>query len=390
MNEAVDVVQTDAKAASIDRSSQQTMLDDWLDQVSDLVQTISLEDGRLLYTNRSWCETLGYSRSEGATLAFNDILDPQNPTPFELLWRAFREGDSSASATIDLTLQHRDGKPIAVIAHLDLWQAPGQAKVLRIIMQRRSIPATPPLAPLAVTQDPQEIADLKARFISLASHELRTPLAVIASSASILKDFGDQLDDAKRLKHLQCIQTYVKHTTKLLDDILLINQMETAGLQFRPTPCNLIEVSRTLIADLQSYALQHRLLLSVIADSKAQNPDLGVEGCIDRDLLHQILSHLISNAAKFSPVGSTITVNVTLQPQWIHFEIADEGIGILPEDQPHIYQLFHRGRNVGTIPGAGVGLSIVQSCVELHQGQLSVQSGGYQGTIFQVTLPRFS
>ncbi|NJO10271.1 MAG: PAS domain S-box protein [Leptolyngbyaceae cyanobacterium SL_1_1] len=105
----------------------------------------------------------------------------------------------------------------------------------------------------------KELNQLKSRFISMASHEFRTPMSVIASSAGILQEFSDKLSEEKRQQHLQTIQTYIKHTTRLLDDILLMNRVEAGKLTFRPDILRLIEFCRSLTRELQPSMPHHRL-----------------------------------------------------------------------------------------------------------------------------------
>jgi signal transduction histidine kinase len=108
---------------------------------------------------------------------------------------------------------------------------------------------------------------------------------------------------------------------------------------------------------------------------------------IDEKLLRRIFGNLLSNAIKYSPPGSTVQFDLTWLNDRVIFKIQDEGIGIPPEDQFHLFEPFHRATNVGTIQGTGLGLAIVKQCVDLHGGEISVASGVEQGTTFIVTLP---
>jgi signal transduction histidine kinase len=227
----------------------------------------------------------------------------------------------------------------------------------------------------------REFNDLKSRFIETASHEFRTPLAVISSSAGILKEFGHVLNEEKRQQHLDCIQLYVKHTAQLLDDILLLNQARAGQLTFTPSPLNLTEFCHTIVRHWQLNSPNHVFHLELPAS---------IEANLDEKLLVQILTHVLSNATKFSSKGSMISFRLSLTESVAIFEIEDQGIGIPAVDCPNLFQDFYRARNVGTISGTGLGLSIVKKCVELHGGQASISSAIDTGTTCTVKIPLLS
>ncbi|HEY9737410.1 MAG TPA: PAS domain S-box protein [Trichocoleus sp.] len=267
-------------------------------------------------------------------------------------------------------------------------------------------------------QREKELSDLKSRFISMTSHEFRTPLAVIASSAGILKTYGDRIGEAKKQEHLQTIQTYVRHTTELLDDILLINRAESDKLAFNPTQLALVEFCQSLTRELQlstehpnlgftadvTTARLKNLPLSSAAEAAqvtsrhgpvCYNPvfDDGSSHdivCMDKKLLRQILINLLVNAVKYSPESTPVQFTLVLDEAWARFEVADWGLGIPPDDLDSLFEAFHRGTNVGEIQGTGLGLSVVKKCVELHQGSITVASLLGYGTTFTVVLPRYS
>ncbi|WP_392533918.1 PAS domain S-box protein [Nostoc sp. C117] len=232
----------------------------------------------------------------------------------------------------------------------------------------------------------KELSDLKSRFISMTSHEFRTPLAVIASSAGILKSFSHKLDEQQKQKHLQCIQTYVQHTTQLLDDILLINKAEAGKLAFDPSHFDLVGFCHTLIDELQLSSPNHNLVFypQYLDNSSNKNNFIAY---MDNKLLRQILSNLLSNAVKYSSIGTNIQIDLLIQAQLAVFLIKDEGIGISLEDQQHLFESFYRGGNVGNTPGTGLGLTITNKCVYLHKGRITFASKLGVGTTFKVELP---
>ncbi|WP_413172259.1 CBS domain-containing protein [Anabaena azotica] len=226
----------------------------------------------------------------------------------------------------------------------------------------------------------KELGELKSRFVSMTSHEFRTPLAVISSSAGILKDFGHKLDEEQKIKHLECIQTYVRHTTQLLDDILLINKAESGKLAFEPGYLDLIPFCQKLVEEIQISAPNHII-------GFFSNPQYIVTTNLDKKLLRQILINLLSNAIKYSPQNSTVNFDLNITEQNVIFSIQDYGIGIPEADQLQLFESFHRASNVGNIPGTGLGLSIVAKCVDLHKGSITVNSQLGIGTNFTVTIP---
>jgi PAS domain S-box-containing protein len=112
--------------------------------------------------------------------------------------------------------------------------------------------------------------------------------------------------------------------------------------------------------------------------------------CMDEKLLRQILENLLSNAIKYSPAGSTVECTLSYLEKHAVFQIRDRGIGIPTEDQQRLFEPFHRATNVGTIAGTGLGLAIVKKCVDIHQGQIAVESEIGVGTTFTVTLPIYN
>ncbi|MDD1469107.1 PAS domain S-box protein, partial [Dolichospermum sp. ST_sed5] len=226
----------------------------------------------------------------------------------------------------------------------------------------------------------KELSELKSCFVSMTSHEFRTPLTVISSSAEILKNFGHKLDEESKKKHLECIQTYVKHTTQLLDDILLINKAETGNLAFESAPLDLVSFCQKLTAEIQLSTSNHIIVFA----SNSQN---NVIGNFDKKILRQILINLLSNAIKYSPNSAIVNFNLDTTESNVIFSIQDQGIGIPEADQVKLFESFHRAKNVGNIPGTGLGLSIVAKCVDLHKGAIAVNSQIGMGTTFIVTIP---
>ncbi|AVH68995.1 PAS domain S-box protein [Nostoc sp. 'Lobaria pulmonaria (5183) cyanobiont'] len=343
-------------------------------------------DGHFLKANQKLCEILGYSQEEILKKNFRDITHPEDieihlnhlqklivgeVETFSIEKRYLHKNADVIWINLTVSLI-RDpiGKPIYVIG------------VVKDIRERKQ--AEENICKALVKE--KELSELKSRFISMTSHEFRTPLAVIASSAGILKSFSHKLDEQQKHKHLQCIQTYVQHTTQLLDDILLINKAEAGKLAFEPTYINLINFCCSLVEEIQLSSPKHTLAFSPQYLGNSSTHDRFM-ACIDKKLLRQILSNLLSNAVKYSPDGSNVQIDLLVQDKSAVFLIQDEGIGILPEDQQKLFEPFYRASNVGNMPGTGLGLAIVNNCIDLHRGRITFASQVRVGTTFRVELP---
>jgi PAS domain S-box-containing protein len=228
----------------------------------------------------------------------------------------------------------------------------------------------------------KELGQLKSNFVSMVSHEFRTPLGVIMSSAEILENYLEQLEPGDRREQLQSIQKNTRRMAGLMEEVLLLGMVEAGKMDFKPAPANLPAFCRHLIDELHS-----------ATDSKCPVDfncgTIPEESYADKRLLRHIFSNLLSNAAKYSPVKSRIAFTIEREGLEAICRVRDQGLGIPEEDLKWLFNAFHRGRNVGHMPGTGLGLTIVKRCVELHQGKIEIQSSVNHGTTVTVRLPLF-
>ena len=226
----------------------------------------------------------------------------------------------------------------------------------------------------------KELSTLKSRFVTIASHEFRTPLAVILVASELLKNFGHKFDEDKKNKQFNKIKTAVQKTTNLLDELLLISKTSSGRIEFNPKPLNLEEFCRDILEEIELIqGLKHTFIFD------CQGECANVE--IDEKLLRQMLTNLLSNAVKYSPNGGNIHFHLACDDQQVTFKIQDQGIGIPVTDRERLFEIFHRGSNVGDIPGTGLGNTIIKNAVETHGGMITIESEVDVGTTFTVYLP---
>ncbi|NUO53097.1 MAG: HAMP domain-containing histidine kinase, partial [Polyangiaceae bacterium] len=226
-----------------------------------------------------------------------------------------------------------------------------------------------------------ELVDLKSRFVSMTSHEFRTPLAVILSSAELLEAYGERWTPTKRSDHYMRIKGAVGNMRELLDAVLVIGRSDAGKLECNPGPMDLARFVRESVEAVASTSLRHELRCE-IAESLP-------EAEIDEKLAVHVLTNLLSNAVKYSPAGGPVDVKVKADRADLVLEVTDRGIGISKDDQVRLFESFHRGKNVGTIPGTGLGLAVVKRAVDAHGGTIAVRSEEGEGTTFVVRLPVF-
>jgi signal transduction histidine kinase len=216
----------------------------------------------------------------------------------------------------------------------------------------------------------------------LVSHEFRTPLEIIMSSVDNLHRYHDRLAAEKRGQLLLSINKAVRRMSGMMEEVLVLGRLETDRMTFKPAPLEVRSLCQRICDEIGS-ATGNRCPIK-----------LEVSGAIelaqgDESLLRHIFTNLLSNAVKYSPVGSPVSFLVHRDDQTAVCRITDQGCGVPESDQKYLFQAFHRGSNVGQIPGTGLGLLIVQRCVKLHGGEITFETVEGTGTTFTVTLPLF-
>lgn len=226
----------------------------------------------------------------------------------------------------------------------------------------------------------RELNELKSRFVAMTSHEFRTPLATILSSAELLEHYGDKLPAADKQEMFDSIRAGVERMAKMLDEVLMIGRAEARMMEFNPAPLNLAAFCERLV-DENRRAHGGGLVVEFSFDGPR------CEVLLDEKLLRHVLANLLTNAFKYSADGGKVELRARLTDAVAEFDVIDHGIGIPIEDQPRLFESFHRASNVGGVAGTGLGLAIVKKSVDLQRGSISFNSRVGSGTRFTVSIP---
>ncbi|MEM8522793.1 PAS domain S-box protein [Flavobacterium sp. PL12] len=226
----------------------------------------------------------------------------------------------------------------------------------------------------------RELNSLKSRFISMASHEFRTPLSAILTSAILIMKQNQFEDKLKREKYVLQIEKNVNHLIAILNDFLSLSKLDEGELVSVPQQFDLVSFSKDF--------LQETLIgLKEEQSFKLNVPDHKMDVFLDQKLLSHILNNLLSNAAKYSAVGSEISLKVTQLQHSFTIEVSDTGIGIPKTEQIHVFSRFFRANNALNIEGTGLGLHIVKQYVTLMGGAISFKTEINKGASFLIEFP---
>jgi signal transduction histidine kinase len=228
----------------------------------------------------------------------------------------------------------------------------------------------------------KELSQLKSNFVSMVSHEFRTPLGIIQSSAELLRDFHQRMQPAEREEQLESVTRNTRRMAGMMEEILVLSRLDAGKLDFRPSMLDLNSFCRRIVDEVLS-ATSRRCSIELSLNS------IPTEAQADERLLSHIFTNLLSNAVKYSDARTAVHFSVARDGRDAVCVIRDKGIGIPEKDQQHLFSAFHRGSNVGTRPGTGLGLLLVKRCADLHGGSVHVNSKIGEGTAVTVKLPVF-
>lgn len=223
-----------------------------------------------------------------------------------------------------------------------------------------------------------ELDQLKTKFVSNVSHELRTPITSLQLYLELIK----QGKPEKREQYIDILRQQSNRLARLVEDILDLSRLELGANRTSFAPVNLNQLVAQIITIYQAIAENANLRLAF-----EPGPDLPpVIG--EANQLAQVVTNLVANALNYTMRGS-IQVWTHLEDDSVCLDVTDTGLGINPEDVPHLFERFYRGKYVsqGDIPGTGLGLAIVKEIVDVHGGSIAVDSQLGKGTTFSVRLP---
>lgn len=231
--------------------------------------------------------------------------------------------------------------------------------------------------------------EAKNEFVATINHELRTPLTSIIGYVEILKDFSTKEHNGEFHKYLEVVDKNATVLLQLVESILLLSALDATESQVEFNDCDLLAICLNSVSLLQLEIESDGLEIKFEYDETDQYV---VQG--NASQLSQVFTNLISNAVKFSPHNSSIVIRLhhgldVAQRDTILVEVHDNGIGIPSTEIGQLFSQFFRASNAveSSIPGSGLGLAIVRKIVEIHMGDIAVESVVGVGTTIKVNLP---
>jgi PAS domain S-box-containing protein len=336
--------------------------------------------GAIEYANPKFCAMTGYTVDEviGRNPRFLKSGET-SPETYRRLWATILRGGVWAS---EVNNRRKDGElypEVNIIAPLlDESGRPTHFVSFKDDITARRRQETESASMLAKER---ELSEMKTRFISVTSHEFRTPMAAAMGSVELLLNHADRLPPAKATELLGRTNNSLRRMAEMLDDVLTLNRIDANRVEIRLMTLDLARLVRDAIEEIR------------LADRGAHQIELQVAGDArplptDPNLLRHALTNLLSNAVRYSPAGTTVTVHLAFLDGGVRLTVEDRGIGIPAADQERLFQPFERGSNVGNIKGTGLGLSIVRRMTTLLGGTVSFSPGSEGGTCFTIELPR--
>jgi PAS domain S-box-containing protein len=326
------------------------------------------DNGEIIDGNRAMERLLGFSREESVGRSLFDLgVLPPNETSRAMADVA-RTTKGEVVGPDEFVLIRKGGKRLITETRLFPVNIGGREMIL---------------ATARDITDSRRAEEAKDRLLSNISHELRTPLTSIEGYAKFM--LSGKIGELSE-KHSKCLTIIDEESNRLKD--LIDNFLDLIAIDAEGLKMDVRMVNVSQIIDQLMSSLGVEIEKKEISVSRETPTDLGlVRG--DEERLHQLFSNLLTNAIKFTPKGGDIQIRSKGDGSSVVIEVVDSGVGIPPEDLPHIFERFYQGDSSPTrkFGGMGLGLAICNEIVEAHGGRIEAESKVGSGSVFRVTLP---
>jgi PAS domain S-box-containing protein len=340
------------------------------DNSKDVFWVLELRTGQTMFVNPAFKDVWGFW-PEGGKLTYDEWRATIHPEDREHVARALKK---ECDGELEHDIEYRIVRPDGSVRHIQ-----DRGAVIRDIHRRAYR-----LAGVAVDITNRVVMDrLKDEFISMISHELRTPLTSLHGSLRLIEGgLGGPIPEEMR-SLFQIAKESSERLVRLVSDLLDIEKIERGGLEMRMQPTDLVALSGHVIDSMR--ALGSERGIELIATYEVERAEV----MADPDRLTQVLTHLLSNATKFSPEGAPVELTLSRSGDCYRVHVIDYGAGIPPEVADRIFEKFVQGDSSSTrsYGGTGLGLTISKAIVERHGGQIGFESEPGKGTVFYFDIP---
>lgn len=355
-----------------------------VNSIADGVVVIDAK-GVIQLLNPSAQSLLGWPEHDAVGLDYRSVIKltdaGNNPVPDELSPIHQVIASNKSNTNNDLVLVTKSNKKIMVsLVVSPMGESSSATGVIAVIRD--------------ITREKEEERQ-KGEFISTASHEMRTPVAAIEGYLGLAMNPATAVIDEKAKTYLQKAHESTQHLGRLFQDLLTVSKAEDARLIPHQQPIDMITFAREVVEGLGQKAKDKGIFLNYAPGKQDGDGNRRISpvyyAYVDPDNIREVLGNLIDNGIKYTKQGS-VTVDVTGDNDNVTISVNDTGIGIPPEDLPHLFQKFYRVDNSDTreIGGTGLGLYISRRLVEANSGHISVSSAYGKGSTFNVSVPRLS
>ena len=344
-------------------------LDDFVqafEGLTDQVAIFSYPEGRIVYLNKSARSLFGLTDRDVGTIS---LLDLSMQYDYGHVRKQITKLTEGKLDFVDFVLSLADEKFDVRVQQI--MTASGGCRVIAYFRNRTRIDA---------------LEREKNQFVSTVSHELRTPLTSIKGALGLslstgLEGVPERVKDLLNIAHRNADRLIL-----IVNDILDLEKIDADQMQFDLKNVSLKEIAIDAIQANQPYFDE----LGVKVELELSSPS--PMASLDRDRTMQVLTNLLSNAAKFSPADATIHLNIWENTRAVGFSVVDQGVGIPKSEIQTIFERFRQVKNTNraSMGGTGLGLAIVQSIVQKHGGEVSIESVEGSGTTVHCTFPAVS
>jgi signal transduction histidine kinase len=221
-------------------------------------------------------------------------------------------------------------------------------------------------------------------FISMVAHEIKSPLAAIEGQLSAVLSGICGTDRDQEHATLERSLLRARALRTLINDLLNLTAMDTGNFTIRRSRLDLRPIVESVVDNLKERAAEKEITLTL-----DYNKEAGCTVVADKDSVEMIITNLVDNAVKYTPPRGHVRVTVADSRSHVKITVQDDGIGMSPGEQQHVFEEFYRAKNELAIhvPGTGLGLTLVKRLVEMHDGKIAVASESGKGSTFSVSLP---